>query len=1394
MKLIFTIFFNICFILSVSSQVTPSNNAALGPCNGCNKFWTDNDGDNWGVLPILWDSSDINDPPPGYANKAGDCNDNNQNITILKWYKDSDDDGFGNLSNELIICNPPDLTWVFNSLDCNDNLATLNPNTIWYVDNDKDGFGSNIILSAQCLKPLNGVLNNTDCDDTRFLINPNTKWYIDTDNDGFGESSTSTITSCLKPIGSYANNNSDNCPNIAGQVFGCTVPINTSGNNSTYNQNYIISSKPKIPVTSLSAIIDMKDISINVSYFDGLGRPIQNIAIAQSNSGKDIVTPIEYDFSGRQTKEYLPYVNNTSASTLYKDNGLTDVLAFYNNPNYENTLNPFSEKEFEASPLNRVLKQAAPGNDWKLGSGHEIKMDYQTNTGAEVKYHNATTTWNSARGLYDINIVSTGNYDANQLYKTVTRDENSSPSPSKGGVTEEFKNKEGQVVLKRTYNTNNAHDTYYVYDIYGNLTYVIPPKAEGAIDNNTLNNLCYQYKYDYRNRLVEKKLPGKQWEFIVYDKLDRPVATGPAFSPFINATANTVGWIITKYDAFSRPVYTGWQQAIVNETERATKQTAQNSLTTTLNETKQTSGTIDGIAAYYSNAVAPTTFKLLSVNYYDDYNFPITPAISFTNVEGQAVYYNNTLKPKGMPTGSWIRTLTTDTAIIGETAYTLYDYKARPIRSFTSNHLGGYTQVDSKLDFIGKTEFTKTRHKYNASSIELLVTENFTYSAQDRLLTHTHQVNSMPAQLLADNTYDELGQLISKKVGNNVSMPLQKVDYKYNIRGWLTGINNDATNNLVLNNLERDLFAFKINYNTVQNISTYVGKPLFNGNISETHWRTWSDGVLRKYGYQYDDLNRLLNSIYQRPENAVPVTNSYNENIAYDKNGNITTLVRNGDADSQSQALQIDYLDYQYQENNNSNRLAKVSDINTSPSGFKNGTNTGDDYTYDANGNMISDANKGITAITYNHLNLPTKIFFGSNTIEYLYDATGQKLQKLVTQGTVIAKTEYLQGGYQYKDNVLLFFPHAEGYVNVALVQTNCITCKVMASFSFNYVFNHTDHLGNVRVSYGIDPSTGGVKIIEENNYYPFGLKHTNYNSDPIVLSGSATSKGTFRIAPAGFSPYYKYKYNGKELQDELGLNLYDYGARNYDPAIGRWMNIDPLAELGRKWSPYNYAYNSPLKFTDPDGMLPDDKVEKDEEKISEKQLDADAKENKKVNNHINKGFEKYLESQKNQEQEQEDPPNAFMQFLEKLFRMPKSDEEAEESHFWQDFLEGSSKYIEKVGGAFQTAMMIVFPTPSGELTTSSLGAKGLYTVVKESPTKFSVLITEGSATSFYKALNPSWNGVYQYTKGVFSTTSFTTETGTKVILNTISKSTGQPSVKLIEKGGTQVLLRFPKL
>ncbi|HEU4495865.1 MAG TPA: RHS repeat-associated core domain-containing protein, partial [Flavobacterium sp.] len=231
-------------------------------------------------------------------------------------------------------------------------------------------------------------------------------------------------------------------------------------------------------------------------------------------------------------------------------------------------------------------------------------------------------------------------------------------------------------------------------------------------------------------------------------------------------------------------------------------------------------------------------------------------------------------------------------------------------------------------------------------------------------------------------------------------------------------------------------------------------------------------------------------------------------------------------------------------------------------------------------GNLAEDKNKGITSIAYNHLNLPVKVVFGSesNRIEYLYAADGRKLKKLVPYvngnvqgGYAFTAMDYLDG-FHYQDGSLKYFPTAEGYVQ-----------KTLSMYS--YVYNYTDHLGNVRMSYAEDPENPGtLKVIEESHYYPFGLKHTRYNSTELEFAGRQGSV-VLRAAAAPANPApvlgYSYKFSGKELQGELGMNVYDFGFRNYDPTIGRWFNIDPLAELASNKTPYHFVSNNPISRID---------------------------------------------------------------------------------------------------------------------------------------------------------------------------------------------------------------------
>ncbi len=901
------------------------------------------------------------------------------------------------------------------------------------------------------------------------------------------------------------------------------------------NQNWVKSTTYKVASQSAITNPTVSQANVQVNYYDGLGRPIQQIASKQSNTGKDIITHIEYDAFGRQTKDFLPFANQ-AASLDFMPNASTTLNTFYNSYN-GGTNFPFSEKQLENSPLNRVLKQAAPGNNWFLGTGKEIKFDYQINIANEVKLFYATANWDAELELYVTTVVQNEFYAEGELYKTITFDEN---TPLAGKGTEEFKDKEGKVVLKRTYNANDPHDTYYIYDQYSNLAFVLPPLAEGGIGQSVLDNLGYQYQYDYRNRLAAKKLPGKQWEYIVYDQLDRPIATGPAFSPY---GTGVQGWMVTQYDAFSRVTQTGWKNLSATATSRSSYQATINN---------------------GGNDFTLDQHEVLTINYYDNYGFVGAPSPIPNVPESQ---FGITTNVKGLPTGSWVKVLDNASSTTAEISYILYDKKFRPVRNYTKNHLGGYTQVDSNMDWAGKTLYTMTRHKRTNAATELVVKDMFTYSPQDKLLVHKQKINSLPEQLISSNTYDELGQLISKNVGgSNVTgeSGLQKVDYKYNIRGWLKKINE-------VDGLDNDLFAFKINYEDPEN-----SVALFNGNISETYWKTASDNLKRKYSYQYDDLNRLLEGNYSREGGNFK--NSYLEAINYDKNGNIQTMYRNGDNDDVNYEFNIDNLVYTY-DHNNKNLLKKVFDASNSPQGFKDDSNgfedPEDDYQYDANGNLTKDANKKIQNITYNHLNLPVHIVFETGEITYLYNATGQKLQKSV-EGSDSIRTDYLTG-FQYFNEKLKHFPHAEGYVSVV-------------NNRFKYIFNYTDHLGNIRLSYSDADDNNTIsenEILEENHYYPFGLKHSAYNTQHqgYIRQDELNNLILQQMPKFAGDGSYNYKFQSQERQDELGLNWDSFKWRNYDYAIGRFMSIDPLSEEYAYQSHYNFSENRVIDGRELEGL-----------------------------------------------------------------------------------------------------------------------------------------------------------------------------------------------------------------
>ena len=299
--------------------------------------------------------------------------------------------------------------------------------------------------------------------------------------------------------------------------------------------------------------------------------------------------------------------------------------------------------------------------------------------------------------------------------------------------------------------------------------------------------------------------------------------------------------------------------------------------------------------------------------------------------------------------------------------------------------------------------------------------------------------------------------------------------------------------------------------------------------------------------------------------------NHYDTSYKYDLQGNLTTLWRNGEY-YYDMFGPIDYVEMKY----NGNQLCKASDRfggSRFSNGFQftDGSDRAEEYTYDANGNMTADLNKHIRKISYNTQNLPQDVRFDDSSIAYLYDADGNKLRTSyaiasysesmpVTQvmhGNVSSQAQqpYMArnsidycGSAVYENGKLAYVPIEGGYITFA-------DSTATSAPTFHYYVK--DYLGNNRLVVRDDGF--GEQM---NHYYPFG-----------ALMAESTQGAAQR-----------YKYNGKELDRIHGLNLYDYGARQYDAALGRWTSIDPLAEKYYEISPYAYCANNPVINIDLDG------------------------------------------------------------------------------------------------------------------------------------------------------------------------------------------------------------------
>ncbi len=862
----------------------------------------------------------------------------------------------------------------------------------------------------------------------------------------------------------------------------------------------------------------------NTQYFDGLGRPIQTVSSKASPDGRDIVQPIIYDDFGRNKKEYMPYAvqQDGTFAGAFRGSAVDEQTNYYEHFFPGQGSAAFAEKDFDGSPLNRVMSQGAPGSDWQLG-GATVDFEYLTNSGSEV-----------IKWVLDENenLLNSGNYMENTLFVVKTTDENDN-------ITYEYKNKQGQVLLTKSIVGAGNALTYYVYDDYGLLRYVIPPLAsEDAANtnghytsNDNISKLCYYYEYDERRRMKFKKLPGADFIYMIYDKRDRLVLTQDG-----NMRANK-DWMFTKYDAYNRPIITGkyHDETYIGPTSM---QTFVDSKTVMFEEYNSTDN------EYSANAFPNYNCVTYSETYYDNYDYVQSlDAVKYGNGSITTYSVTSTDKVLGMVTCTKTYILDHTDNITPEYLYTVsyYDKYGRVIQAIADNHKGGQDVVSSKYYYTGEVVETSQTHNVSGNhSDDITIKKTPVTDRMGRVLYVTEQIGENTPVTTSANDYNESGQLTAKKIHSTGGSFLQTVDYDYNIRGWMTKINEPAS-------LGSDYFAMQLNYNSGSNAQ-------YNGNISSINWNSANFGSVKTYDFTYDNLNRLTDA----------VNSNYSTTYQYDLNGNIEFLTRNGKVGETNTYAEIDNLDYNY----NGNQLIKVDDTdlsNNQSNGFTdNGSFITEEYFYDANGNMTRDDNKKISQVLYNHLNLPKKVTINSGEvkyIDYIYDVAGIKLQK-TAGGTT---TDYI-GNMIYENNVLKYILTDGGRI--------IPPSKGVQGDVYHYQYHLTDHLGNTRVTFDTDGN-----VLQEDSYYPFGMTMNGLSFVDSKLTADETEN--------------KFLYNGKEFQDDHGLEWHDYGARFYDAQIARFHTVDPLAEKYNFQSPYVYAANNPIRFIDKDGMSPEDRAKR---------------------------------------------------------------------------------------------------------------------------------------------------------------------------------------------------------
>lgn len=920
------------------------------------------------------------------------------------------------------------------------------------------------------------------------------------------------------------------------------------------NRNYQVTNRILVPgktVETQLSTLTIQETTQSVEYLTGSGKTEQTVVTKGSPLQKDVVSFKVYDSYGREATKYLPYASAESNAAFKSSLPSIDYYNFYNNASTKiaRDASPFSKSIFSPDPLSRISQQGSVGASWQPNTGASKSVTYGTNATNEIKRWSILDLGNFKFGLYYTF------YDASELSVITTIDE-------QGLVTKQYKDYEGKIISARTQVSASVWaETNYVYDDKGDLRFILPPEAinsaqlqfsnsgplpdnyvlltentvlypssfiaatdttpavntfvylEGVrvtmtasstpyspigvvrpypqtVTNNIVNQYAYQYLYDNLHRKIAEKTPGTDWKYFVYDNRDQLVLSQDGNQRLTNQ------YYFTKYDDLGRPVLSGL--TTIAGTINQVRSTVDSQ--TILNEQIGNS-----VLGYTNNAYPivsdPNSYLLAS--YYDNYS-TCTPCqdanLQFVASESWQTTSNEPYQKfdrvLGKIVGSSIKILGTNNWL---NTVSYYNRQGQTIQTIGTNHLGGRDRVSTLVDFSGKKlEELHTAISYNSGGIATM-RKRFDYDHAGRLLKTYHKINGQNEVVLSAFEYNELGQVVRKKLHseNNGATYLQALDYRYNIRGWMTNFNTTAPES----GDEPDYFGMDLSYNDA--IPNAGNATRVDGLVSAIKWKNDLSGKQRLYNFSYDNLKQLSGASHKMSSvagNWGSEADFFNEaGISYDLNGNIKSLNRNTEYFNGAGyvAEPIDQLTYDYGSGGNQLQFVRDNISSTNKDkGFKDGgSNAGSDpdYAYDANGNVTKDQNKGITNITYYFNNLPRRVTFADGSyLENTYDAAGIKLTQVYSKAGTTATTDYV-GATVLLNGQVLVVNHEEGRIT-APTYSNLMDNKDAGSTAGYAAY------GSVGITAEYLNAQTYVKVVANQTSYPgvFPISTTKGASFPV--------------------------------------------------------------------------------------------------------------------------------------------------------------------------------------------------------------------------------------------------------------------------------------------------------